>query len=227
LELVSWNYWWPQMSRYIGQYTATCDLCIHTKIQRRLPTGHLESLPTPDTQWDVISVDFIVELPQSDGHDAIMVVVDSLCKRAHFLPVNTTITAEGSARQFRDNVWKLHGLPSRILSDRRLQFTAEFTTELCWLLRIKPAKTTAYHPQVDGQTERVNQELEQYLWLFTSERQDNWVDLLSMVEFQYNNHIHASTQQTLFLLDCGQHPRMGFEPKQSAQIEAVNEFTLI
>jgi len=93
------------------------------------------------------------------------------------------------------------------------------------LLGIKPAKTTAYHLQADGQTERVNQELEQYLRLFTSERQDDWVDLLSMAEFQYNNHIHASTQQTPFLLDCGQHPRMGFEPKQPARIEAVNEFT--
>jgi hypothetical protein len=101
----------------------------------------------------------------------------------------------------------------------------EFTTELYRFLRIKPAKTTAYHLQVDSQTERVNQELEQYLRLFTSERQDDWADLLSMAEFQYNNHIHASIQQTLFHLDCGQHPRMGFEPKQLAQIEAVNEFT--
>jgi hypothetical protein len=84
LELISWNYWWPQMSRYIGQYTATCDLCIRTKIQRRLPTGHLELLPIPDTRWDMISVDFIVELPQSDGHDAIMVVVDSV--RGHSVP---------------------------------------------------------------------------------------------------------------------------------------------
>jgi hypothetical protein len=71
----------------------------------------------------------------------------------------------------------------------------------------------------------VNQELEQYLQLFTSERQDDWTDLLSMVEFQYNNHFHSSTQQTPFLLDSGQHPRMGFEPKQPAQVEAVNEFT--
>jgi hypothetical protein len=78
---------------------------------------------------------------------------------------------------------------------------------------------------VDGQTERVNQELEQYLRLFTSERQDDWADLLSMAEFQYNNHIHSSTQQTPFLLDSGQHPRMGFEPKQPARVEAVSEFT--
>jgi hypothetical protein len=185
----------------------------------------LESLPTPDIQWDTVSVGFIVKLPESNGYNAIMVVVDSLCKRAHFLPVNTTITAVGSAQQFQDNVWKHHGLPTHILSDRGPQFTAEFTTELYRLLGIKAAKTTAYHPQADGQTEQVNQELEQYLQLFTSERQDDWADLLSMAEFQYNNHIHSSTQQTPFLLDSGQHPRMGFEPKQPARVEAVNEFT--
>jgi hypothetical protein len=225
LELVSRNYWWPQMSRYIGQYTATCDLCLRTKAHKRLPTGYLEPLPTPDTRWHTISVDFIVELPESDGHDAIMVVVDSLTKRSHFLPVNTTITAEGSARQFRDNVWKLHGLPTCTISDRGPQFTAAFTAELYRLLGIKAAKTTAYHPQADGQTERVNQELEQYLRLFVGERQDDWVDLLPMAEFQYNNHIHSSTQQTPFFLDSGQHPRMGFEPQQPSRLESVNEFT--
>ena len=225
LELVSRNYWWPQMSRYIGQYTATCDLCLRTKAHKRLPTGYLEPLPTPNTRWHTISVDFIVELPESDGYDAIMVVVDSLTKRSHFLPVNTTITAEGSARQFRDNVWKLHGLPTCTISDRGPQFTAAFTAELYRLLGIKAAKTTAYHPQADGQTERVNQELEQYLRLFVGERQDDWVDLLPMAEFQYNNHIHSSTQQTPFFLDSGQHPRMGFEPQQPSRLESVNEFT--
>jgi hypothetical protein len=97
LKLVTRNYWGPHMSRYIGQYTATCDLCLRTKVLRQPPTGHLEPLPTPDIHWDTISVDFVVELPESDGYDAIMVVVDSLCKRAHFQPVNTTITAIGSA----------------------------------------------------------------------------------------------------------------------------------
>jgi len=79
--------------------------------------------------------------------------------------------------------------------------------------------------QADGQMEQVNQELEQYLWLFVSERQDDWVDLLPMAEFQYNNHIHSSTQQTPFFLDSGQHPRMGFEPQQPSRLESVNEFT--
>jgi hypothetical protein len=78
-------------------YTATCDLCLQTKVQRQPPTSHLDPLPTPDTRWNTISVNFIVELPELDGYDAIMVVVDSLCKRAHFLLVNTTITVVGSA----------------------------------------------------------------------------------------------------------------------------------
>jgi hypothetical protein len=225
LELVSWNYWWPQMSRYIGHYTSTCDLCLRTKVQRQLLTGHLEPLPTPDTWWHTVSVDFVVELPESDGYDAVMVVVDSLTKRVHFNPVNTTITAVGSARQFRDNVWKHHGLLTRIVSDRSPQFTAKFTTEVYWLLGIEGAKTTAYHPQVDRQTEQVNQELEQYLRLFCSERQNDWADLLPMAEFHYNNHIHSSTQQTPFMLNCGQHPRMGFEPQPPSRLESANEFT--
>jgi hypothetical protein len=224
LELVSRNYWWPQMSQYIGQSTATCDLCLRTKIQRQLPTGHLEPHLTPETRWHTVSVDFIVELPESDGYDAVMVVVDFLTKRSHFLPVNTTITAVGSARQFRDNVWKHHGLPTHVISDRGPQFTTEFTTEVYRLLGIEVAKTTAYHPQADGQTEWVNQELEQYLRVFCGERQNDWADLLPMAEFQYNNHIHSSTQQTPFMLDCGQHPRMGFEPQQPSRVELANEF---
>jgi hypothetical protein len=214
------------MSRYIGQYVKTCDPCLRTKIQRRRPTGELHPLPTPENRWDVISVDFIVELPDSHGYDAVMNVVDSVGKRAHFIPTTTTITALGAARLFLHNVWKLHGLPRRVVSDRGPQFVAEFTRELYRLLGITLSTTTAYHPQADGQTERVNQELEQYLRVFVNERQDDWDELLPMAEFQYNNHIHSSTQQTPFLLDTGQHPRMGFEPAQSSShLETVNEFT--
>ena len=201
LEMVSRNYWWPNMSRYIGNYVATCDLCLHTKVQHRLPTGKLQPLPIPDERWEVISVDFIVELPESGGYDAIMVVVDSVGKRSHFVETVTTITAAGAANLYLRNVWKLHGLPRKVISDRGPQFVALFMKELFRLLGIEAASSTAYHPQTDGQTERVNQELEQFLWLFVSERQDDWHALLPLAEFSYNNHVHASTQHTPFLLD--------------------------
>jgi len=157
-------------------------------------------------------MDFVVELPLSSGHDAVITVVDSVSKRAHFIPMYTTVTAEGVARLFLYQVWKLHGLPKCVVSDHGPQFIAHFTRELYCLLGIKLASSTAWHPQTNGQIEHVNQELDQYLRLFMNEWQDDWYDLLPMAEFQHNNHIHSATQQPPFLLDTGRLPHMGFEP---------------
>jgi len=171
-------------------------------------------------------VDFVVELSLSSGHDAVMTVVDSVSKQAHFIPTHTTVTAEGAARPFLHQVWKLHGLPKCVVSDHGPQFVACFTRELYHLLGIKLASSIAWHPQTDRQMEHVNQELNQYLQLFVNKWQDNWYDLLSMVEFQHNNHVHSATQQPPFLLDTRQLPRMGFKPQQNPSgLETVNEFT--
>jgi transposase InsO family protein len=127
---------------------------------------------------------------------------------------------------FLKEVWKHHGTPQVVLSDRGSQFTAGFTHKLHKLLGIKLAMSTAYHPQTDSQTECVNQELEGYLYIFTSRRQDNWDDLLPLGKFSHNNHVHLLTQQTPFMLDTGRHPRMGFEPHRlRSKLESVNEFT--
>ena len=220
------NYWWPQMSRYIGQYISTCDLCLRTKPWRHSPVGELQPLSVPDARWDTLSVNFVVKLPESSGHDTVMTVVDAISKRVHFIPMHTTVTVEGAARLFLHYVWKLHGLLKHVVSDRGPQFMALFTKELYRLLGIQISSSTAWHPQMDGQTERVNQELDQFLHLFVNERQDNWYDLLPIVEFQHNNHVHSATQQPPFLLDTGRIPRMGFEPRQDpSRLETVNEFT--
>jgi len=155
-----------------------------------------------------------------------MTVVDSVSKQTHFILTHTTVTAEGAARLFLHQVWKLHGLLKCVVSDRGPQFVARFTRELYRLLGIKLASSTAWHPQTDRQTEHVNQELDQYLWLFVNKQQDDWYDLLPMAEFQHNNHIHSATQQPLFLLNTGRIPHMGFEPQQNhSNLETVNEFT--
>jgi len=154
-----------------------------------------------------------------------MVVVNSVPKHAHFISTVTTISAAGAAHLFLNHVWKHHSLPRKVVSDRGPQFIGEFTQELYQLLGIKLAATTAYHPQGDGQTEWVNQELEQYLRLFTNQRRDDWVGLLPFTEFQYNNQVHSSTQHPPFLLDTRHVPQMGFEPDQPrSRMESINEF---
>jgi len=141
----------------------------------------------------MLSVDFMVKLLESSGHDAVMTVVDFISKRVHFVPMHTTVTAEEVARLFLHYIWKLHGLPKRVVSDRGPQFVASFTKELYRLLGIQLSSSTAWHPQTDGQTECVNQELNQFLRLFVNERQDDWYDLLPIAEFQHNNHVHSAT----------------------------------
>jgi len=138
------------------------------------------------------SVDFISELPESGGYNSVMVAVNSVGKRSHFVEMVTTVTTAGAANLYLWNVWKLHNLPRKVVSDCGPQFVATFMKELYQLLGIEAVTSTAYHPQTDRQTEQANQELEQYLWIFVGERQDNWYTLLPLAEFSYNNHIHSS-----------------------------------
>ena len=128
-------------------------------------------------------MDFVVELTPSSGYDAVITVVDSVSKQVHFIPMHTMVTAKRAARLFLYQVWKLHGLLKCVISDHGPQFMARFTKELYYLLGIKLVSSTAWYPQTNRQTEHVNQELDQYLWLFVNERQDNWYDLLPLAEF--------------------------------------------
>ena len=226
LELVSRNYYWPQMRQYIIRYLKTCDVCARNKTPRHKPHGTLHPLPIPPTAWSSVSMDFIVELPESNGFNAILVCVDRFTKMAHFCPTTTNITSEGTADLYLRYVFKLHGLPTDIVSDRGTQFVSRFSKRLYELCKIKHNKSTAYHPQSDGQTERVNQVLEQYLRIFCDYQQDDWNELLPLAEFSYNNAQHASTLVSPFFANYGINPRCSLQvssPADPAQNPAAEE----
>ena len=178
----------------------------------------------PEKPWRHISTNFIVKLPLAQGYDAILVVCDHLTKMVYFIPTMEKTSAAGLVQLFRDNIWKLHGLPESIISDRGAQFVAGMMRELNKRLGIKTKLSTAYHPQTDGQTERINQELKQYLRMFMDYRQEQWPEWLGMTEFAYNNKKHTTTQVSPFEANYSLSPRMGFEGRRGKRFEAAEEF---
>ena len=132
--------------------------------------------------------------------------------------------AEGLVRLFRDNIWKLHGLPESVVSDRGPQFAAELTKELNRMLGIETRLSTAFHPQMDGQTEWMNQELEQYLRFFVDYRQKDWPEWLASVEFAVNNKVYAATKVSPFMTNYGRKLRMGGDIRRRGKVEKATEF---
>src|SRR5882724_7067705 len=213
------------MGCYIVEYMKGCDLCNCTKNYPSTQAGKLMPNRIPDRQWQTISVDLITELPRSHRYNAIMVVIDHLSKCAHAVPTTSDVTALSIAWLFRDHVWKLHGLPEEVISDQGTQFVSNFTGSLSQLLKIRITVSTTYHLQTDGQTERVNQEVEQFLRLIVNQRQEDWDEWLSIVEFAYNNQVHTSTHSSPFMLNTRQHPWLGIEPLRESCLETLKYFT--
>jgi hypothetical protein len=204
-DLIHRDFWWPNLIEYVSKYVKACQ-CQRFKTPRHKPQGLLQPLSIPTRPWSSVSTDLIVELPPSNGYNAVSVWVCRLTKMAHFIPCNTTISSSQLATVFLSNIFRAHGLPKDIVSDRGSQFTSRFWSALCQALEIKAKRSTAFHPQTDGQTERVNQTLEQYLRVFMNFHQDNWSDLLPIAEFAYNNSINASTKMSPFYANYGFHP---------------------
>lgn len=152
----------------------------------------LQPLPVPDHAWVHISMDFIEQLPLSARKDIIWVVVDRFTKYSHFIALAHTFTASSLAFIFLDNIYKLHGLPQSVISNRDKIFTSQFWQHLFQLIAIDQCLSTAYHPQSDGQTERVNQCLESYLRCMCSANQKRWSVWLPMAELWYNTSYHTS-----------------------------------
>ena len=171
-----------------------------------------------------LTVDFITKLPMVAGKDAILVVCDRLSKMTHFVATMERTLAEGLARLFRDNVWKLHGLLESIVLNRGPQFTAELMKELNKMLGIETRLSTAFYLQTDGQMEQMNQELEQYLRFFVDHRQKDWPEWLASAEFVVNNKVHMATKVSPFMANYRRELRMGGDIKKRGKVENAMEF---
>ncbi|SJL02913.1 uncharacterized protein ARMOST_06254 [Armillaria ostoyae] len=207
-ELVLREYWWPKIQKDIETYIAGCEMCQRTKTSNQAKSAplHLNAIPTEP--WMHITVDMIIGLPDSNGYDALLVVVDRFSKAIIPVACNKDLSAEGWARIVRDHVYARHGMPQVIISDQGPQFISKFMTELYRMLDITQNASTAFHPQTDGQTERVNQEIEKYLRIFVNFQQDDWADWLAIAEFAHNNRIHSATGRSPFMILYGRNPRI-------------------
>ncbi|TXT11509.1 uncharacterized protein COLE_01919 [Cutaneotrichosporon oleaginosum] len=201
-------YFWPKMRRAVNAYVASCDSCQKAKPANTAPTGMLQPMPIPPTRWDTVTMDFAVKLPVSNSFDAILVVVDKLTKRVHLCPTTDNATASDIAKVFIRDVVRLHGLPRNIISDRDSRFTSAFWRAITKALGVRLLMSTSFHPQTDGQTERQIRTLKEALRHFVNTRQNNWAELLPLLEIAFNNSVQASTGKTPFELDLGFHPRL-------------------
>ena len=222
-------FFWPKMSQNIKSYIKSCDECQRNKPSSRAPSGLLQPLDIPIRNWEQVSMDFIVHLPVTKkGHDSIFVVVDRLSKRVHFIPTVTKVTAPEVAQLFFDHIFRHHGLPKVIVSDRDPKFISLFWKDLLKQLSTQAAMSTAHHPQTDGQTEQANRTLEDMLRAYVNYKQDNWDDCLAAAEFAYNNSVQASTGFSPFHLDCGQKPltpgTLLSQPENPSQVATTEDF---
>ncbi|GAU25735.1 hypothetical protein TSUD_216660 [Trifolium subterraneum] len=199
-------FYWKGMAKDIIGYVKNCGVCQRSKPDLAASPGLLQPLSIPSQIWTDISMDFIEGLPPSFGKQVIFVVVDRLSKYAHFMALAHPYTALDIAQLFLDNVFKLHGLPESITSDRDPIFLSTFWTEFFKLQGVALNKSTAYHPQSDGQTEIVNKCLETYLRCMCSDKPTQWSKWLSLAEWWYNTNYHSSTHTTPFEVVYGQPP---------------------
>lgn len=194
------------MKRDIKQHVAACDVCQRNKSESVAPPGLLQPLPIPTKIWTDISMDFIDGLPPSEGKTVIFVVVDRLSNYAHFIALSHPYSAAQVALAFMENVFKLHGMPSSIVCDRDVVFTSSFWKELFRLHGTDILMSSAYHPQTDGQTERVNRCIETYLRCFSSTQPKQWKRWLAWGEWSYNTAFHEAIKMTPFEAVYGYSP---------------------
>jgi hypothetical protein len=193
------KYWWYGMKRDVAEYVALCDTCQRVKAKHQRPAGLLQPMKMPEWKWEEVGMDFIMGLPHTQrGYDSIWVIVDWLTKVAHFIPVKTTYHGPKLAKLYMEKIVCLHGVSKKIVSDRGTQFTSHFWQQVHTSLGTKLNFSTAYHPQTNGQTKRINQILEDMLRACALQYGTSCDKSLAYAEFSYNNSYQKSLQMAPF-----------------------------
>jgi len=208
LAALSHVVFWRHMSRQVKKYVQSCDSCQKNKATNQAPPGLMKPLPVPTSCWTEVSMDFVTKLPRTKaGFDCIITVVDRLSKMMHLIPAKDTDTAEDVAQRFISDIFRLHGLPSSILSDRDSRFIGRFWQALFKDLDVKLKMSTSFHPQTDGQTERDNRTLEEILRHYVNDAKNDWDQHLHVIEFAYNKSVNTTTGLSPFHIVYGYQPR--------------------
>ena len=207
-------------------YVKTCPICQGVKADSRAKAGLLTPLEIPTRKWAHVTTDLVTDLPESHGYTAIAVFVDRMTKMVHLAPCKKEITVAEYAQLFVDHVFKLHGLPEVIVSDRDPRFTSKFWRTLFDLLGTDLRFSTAFHPQTDGQSERAIQTLENFLRPYVERHPAEWSKQLALAEFAANNAVNVSTGYSPFYLNSGEHPLLPgslLAEDRSCSVEAVQQ----
>lgn len=226
LSRLKWLFYWKGMNQQVQQYVQECEICQRAKPERARYPGLLVPLPVPSQFWQVITMDFAEGLPKSGRFNCVMVVVDKLSRYAHFIGLCHPFSAATVAEAFMDHVHKLHSMPESIVSDRDPIFTSRFWKELAGMTGVKLRMSSSYHPQTDGQTERVNQCQEAYLRCFTHACPAKWAQWLSLVEYWYNTSMHTALDgKSPFHVLYGHSPRhFGLSSTDACSVPALESW---
>ena len=201
------SYYWPSIRKDVIEYVRSCEKCQRAKASRQRKPGLIRPFPPPLRKWEVVSMDFVFDLPLTpSGNNGLVVIVDKLSRQAHFIALKPGFDAADLANLYLTDIFRHHGLPRMIISDRDVRFTSLFWKTLTQLLGIKLNLSTAYHPQTDGQSERTIGTFEEMVRPYVCYLQSDWDLYLAQLEFAYNNSIHDATGQTPFYIATGQHP---------------------
>eukprot|EP00889_Picochlorum_renovo_P006501 jgi/Picre1/33531/NNA_008854.t1 len=232
LQAMQTFFYWTNMRQDVEDVVRHCEVCSKSKNINQKPYGKAQPLPTPKYRWEEITMDLVSGFPKNEEtkHDSILVFVDRLSKMVRTVPIQKEgLSTKRIVEAFIDTIFKLHGMPKRIITDRASTFTGEFYHAMMDVFGTKLSHTTAFHPQSDGQTERANRSIIDMLRAYCANNIQDWEKYLPLVEFALNSAVSTSTQTTPFFLNYGRHPVYPFANASQLMVsdrEDVNEILL-